>query len=118
MRFQRRIRGAMALLLACAALLAAAALLSLSEWLSDVVSGLCLWAVYPLLGALVAYRVTLHGVNNYLAWIPSPVMITLGHWLVWGYLPHAGQMLLSALVGIVGAAAGETKKQFDGRKGR
>lgn len=118
MRFQGRLRGVAALLLSCAALLIAALLLSLSEWLTSVASGICLWGIYPLAGALAAYGATLHGVNNYLAWLPAPAMITLGHWLIWGYLPSAGQMLLSALLGIIGAATGETKKQFDRRKGR
>ncbi|MDO4356435.1 MAG: hypothetical protein Q4E13_08000 [Clostridia bacterium] len=118
MRVQGILRGAVALLLECVALLVAAAALSMSEWLDPAISGVCLWGVYPLVGAVAACWATTHGVNNYLAWIPAPAMITLGHWLVWGYLPVGGQMLLSALIGIVGAAVGETKKQFDGRKRR
>ncbi len=118
MRIREIGRGAALLLLECAGLFAAAAALSMSQWLHPAVSGVCLWGIYPLAGAFAAFGVTTRGVNNYLAWIPAPAMLTLGHYLAWGYLPAAGQMLLSALIGIVGAAAGETKMRFDGRKRR
>lgn len=118
MRIQGRFRGVVTLAVECIVLLLLAALLAMSEWLSLVISGICLWGAYPLAAALAAYWATTHGVNNYLAWIPAPLMITLGYWLVWSYLPQAGQMLLSALLGIIGAATGETRKQFDRRNRR
>ena len=112
----RKFHWAAVLALECLLLGVAAAALALTEWLPIVVSNICLWAVYPLLAAVAAYFATRRGLNNYAAWIPAPVTYTLAYFLVWGYLSSAGPMLISALTGIVGAAAGETKNQFERRR--
>ena len=93
--------------------LLAAVLVSLAEWLPVWASNTCLWAAYPLVSAALAYHATRRGVNNYAAWIAAPVMYPAGYYLMWGYLSSAGPMLVSALLAIVGAAAGETKNQFE-----
>lgn len=114
---KRRIHWVVVLSAECLLMLAAAALLALTEWLPVIISNICLWAVYPLIGAVLSYHATRLGLNNYAAWIPAPVMYPAGYFLVWGYLASAMPMLIAALLGIVGAAAGETKNQFE-RRGR
>lgn len=104
------------LLIESAALLIAAVLMALTEWLPSAISYTALWGAYPLLGAVAAYIATRRGVNNYLAWIPAPVMFPAGYYLIWGYLASPAPMFISALLGIVGAAAGETKNQFERRQ--
>lgn len=116
MRTRKKLHWAAVLAAEFALLGIAAALFSLTEWLPVGVSTVCLWAGYPLAAAVAAYFATRWGVNNYAAWIPGPVVFPLVYWLMWNYLPSAGPMFLSAFSGIVGAAAGETKNQFERRR--
>lgn len=116
MRIKRNMHWGIVLAVECVLLFLAAGILALTEWLPVIVSNICLWAAYPLISAIATYAATRRGVNNYLAWIPAPVMYPAGYFIVWGYLASAGPMLLSALLAIIGAAAGETKNQFERRR--
>lgn len=116
MRETKKLHWALAMAMECALLGLTAALFSLSEWLPVIISNVCLWAGYPLAAAVAAYFATRKGVNNYAAWIPGPVIFPLVYWLVWNYLPSAAPAFISALAAIVGAAAGETKNQFERRR--
>lgn len=113
---KKKLHWSAVLTLECLLLGIAAALLALTEWLPVVVSNICLWTGYPLAAAFTAYAATRKGLNNYAAWIPAPVMYAAAYYLVWGYLSSAGPMLISALTAIIGAAAGETKNQFERRR--
>lgn len=84
----------------------------LGGWLSDVVA----WVGMSAAGLISAYRATRRGLLNYAAWIAPPVCMGFAHWLIWWYPPHAGPVLLSALVSLVGAAAGEVKNQQENAK--
>ena len=90
-----------------ALMLAAGTLAALMQLLGAAVSGVAMWVVMPLAGAISAYRATRGGLLNYAAWIAPPVCMTASHWMIWDYLPHAGSMMLCAFVSLVGAAAGE-----------
>lgn len=115
---ERRLRWYIIWIIESLALFAAAVIVALTEWLPIIVSNICLFAVYPLVSAFAAYYATRVGLNNYAAWIPAPVLYELGYYLIWGGYPPAGPMLLSMLLAIVGAAAGETKNQFERRRKR
>lgn len=65
------------------------------------------WAVVPLAGFLSALKVTRAGISCYLAWILPPVCMSAAPWLLIGYPPPAGAMLLCAFLSIVGAATGD-----------
>lgn len=117
MRTKRNIHWAVILAAESAILFMIAAAAALTEWLPLVVSNICLWCGYPLASAVAAYFATRRGLNNYAAWIPGPVMYPAGYFVVWGYLTSAGPLFISALLAIIGAAAGEVKNQFErGRK--
>ena len=99
------------LLVQFALMLAAGALIALTSMLGAVVYGIASWAGMSAAGAVTAYRATRRGLLNYVAWIMPPVCLWLGHWLLWGYSPSAGPVLLCALISLVGAAAGEVMNQ-------
>ena len=94
---------------------AAGALVALTHNLSMALYGALSWAAMPALGLISAYRATRRGLLNYAAWIAPPVCMALSHWLLWGYLPDPGPVLLCALISLVGAAAGEVMNQRKGR---
>lgn len=76
-----------------------------------------IWALIPLLGAVTAYLCVLGGINPYLAWIMPPVGQTIACLIASaGYLPFGGQMLLTAFVSLIGAAAGDTMEHIRKRK--
>ena len=83
------------------------AIVSLAEVLGNTVYSILTWAVVPLLGAVSAYRTTLRGLNNYLAWLAPPVCTVAVHLLIWTYFPEPGPVMVCLLISIVGAAAGE-----------
>ena len=87
------------------------ALASLSLGLHPWAYNLMLWVVAPLLGALTAFQAVRRGLLNHAAWIAPPACLCIAHTLIWGYLPHAGAMLLCAFIALVGAAAGEVYTQ-------
>ena len=77
-----------------------------------------LWVLVPLAGGFTAFRAVRQGLLNYAAWIAPPACLCAAHTLIWGYLPPAGAMLLSAFISLVGAAAGEVFTQQYGKKNR
>ena len=83
-------------------------------WLSGALYSVCAWALWPAIGLVSAYLITINGINNYLAWIAPPLAGVLAHYLAFFYTPDsAGPFLICALCSIVGAAAGDVKKKFD-----
>ena len=94
---------------------AAGALIALTHNVSMALYGVLSWAGMPALGLASAYRATRRGLLNYAAWIAPPACMALSHWLLWGYLPDPGPVLLCALISLVGAAAGEVMNQRKGR---
>lgn len=88
-------------------------LLSAAVPLAAVLSGLSAvlavgyWALLPLAGLLTAMRTTCRGINCYLAWIAPPICMCVVPWLLVGYSPYAGSMLLCVFTSIVGAATGD-----------
>ena len=91
--------------------LAAGTLIAAANLLPPWVYGILSWAGMSAVGMTLAYRATRRGLLNYAAWIAPPACMWLGHWLLWGYSPDPGQVLLSALISLVGAAAGEVRNQ-------
>lgn len=78
-----------------------------------------IWVLLPLLGALTAYYCVLNGINPYLAWIMPPLGQTAACLIASaGYLPSGGQMVLTAFVSLIGAAAGDTMNKRNKRKRR
>ncbi|MCR4622740.1 MAG: hypothetical protein K5663_11740 [Clostridiales bacterium] len=66
------------------------------------------WIVPPLFSLFCAYFAVRKGVNPYLAWLPPPLALTAaGFAASMGFAPEGGLMLLCALMGIIGAAAGD-----------
>ena len=79
---------------------------------SPVLSGICLWAVLPAVGALGAYFVTVKGINNYIAWLLPPVGAIAGHFLAFFYPPKEPfAYLFIAIISIIGAATGDVVKK-------
>ena len=80
---------------------------ALSFGVSAFVYGALLWVGVPLTGLFSACQAVRRGLNNYLAWlVPAPCLYA-AHRLVWGFSPSAGAALLTALVSLIGAAAGQ-----------
>lgn len=80
---------------------------ALTAVLGRIPYGIAMWGGMSAAGAVSAYRATRRGLLNYAAWIAPPVCMALAHWLVWGYVPDGGCVLVCAFVSLVGAAAGE-----------
>ena len=89
-------------------------LAALTEGLGGPLRAAALWGAVPLAGLLTACRATRRGLNNYLAWIAPAPCLFAANLLLWGYSPPAGPALLTALLSLVGAAAGEVLRQRDG----
>ena len=103
----RMLKGLLIWLLQAGLTLLAFVLLTLLIWLTGPWYELAAWAAMPLLGAASAYWATRRGVNNYIAWLAPPLGVFFAHYIVTGYTPtSAGPTLLTALLAIVGAAAG------------
>lgn len=88
-------------------MLTACLLGELSYYLSGFLHSLLLWIALPLLGAYTACRCVLWGLNNYAAWIFPPLAMIGASFILWGYAPHAGPVLVCALISMTGAAAGQ-----------
>jgi hypothetical protein len=81
-------------------------------YLGAAVYGVCQWGLMPLLGGVVSYKITVRGVNNYLAWFIPPLSGIAAHYLAFFYMPLSpGPFLVCALASIVGAAAGDVVKK-------
>jgi len=91
--------------------LPAGVLIAATDLLPPWVYNMTSWAGMSAVGLTLAYRATRRGLLNYAAWIVPPVCMWLGHWLLWGYSPAPGPVLLSAFISLVGAAAGEVRNQ-------
>ena len=78
------------------------------------------WIVIQIAGAVSAYYAVRTGLGNFFAWIMPPVLYAAIPWLVIGYPPNAGPMLLCALLSITGAAAGDemNKREEKRRRGK
>lgn len=87
-------------------------------WLSRWVYNACAWVVWPIIGLMSAYMVTVRGVNNMLGWIAPPVAGLAAHYLAFFYMPDsAGPFFICAFASIVGAAAGDVQKKFRKKDG-
>ena len=81
-------------------------------WLNRMVYDICAWGVWPLLGLISSYMVTVRGVNNFLAWIAPPMAGLAAHYLAFFFMPDtAGPFFVCALTSIIGAAAGDVVKK-------
>jgi len=78
------------------------------------------WIVIQIAGALSAYYAVRTGLGNFFAWIMPPVLYAFIPWLVIGFPPDAGPMLLCTLLSIMGAAAGDemNKREEKRRRGK
>ena len=56
------------------------------------------------------------GLNNYLAWLAPAACLFAAHFALWGYSPNPGAGLLTALLSLVGAAAGQVLKERGGKR--
>lgn len=90
---------------------AACAAAELSYYISALLRDILIWAAIPLLGAYTAMKAVLGGLNNYAAWIAPPVCAVLASIALWGFVPHAGPVLVCAFVSLVGAAAGDVRSR-------
>lgn len=86
-------------------------LIALVEWFGGGLHDVALWGLSPIIGAVSAYRATRRGLLNYAAWLAPPACVAVSQWLVWGFLPQPGPVLLCAFISLVGAAAGEVRKR-------
>lgn len=102
---------ALAWALQIAEALAAGFLASLAYGAGAFLYGAALWGLMSLTGLLTACRAVNRGLNNYLAWLAPAACLYLAHYLIWGFSPPAGAGLLTALLSLVGAAAGEVLNQ-------
>ena len=102
-----------ALALQIAQMLVVCLLAALAEGAGPLPRAVMLWGVVPLAGFFTACRAVKGGLNNYLAWIaPAPCLYGVNR-LVWGYAPPPGPSLLTALLSLAGAAAGQVMLQRD-----
>ena len=99
-------------------MLAASLAAELSYYVSDFLRSALIWALIPIVGAVTACKCVLHGLNNYAAWIAPPVCTVAASLILWGYVPHAGPVLVCAFVSLVGAAAGEVLANENKKRGR
>lgn len=91
---------------------AASYLGALSLFAGDILHDVCQWLLLPVIGAITSYKITVGGVNNFIAWIIPPLAGVLAHYLAFFYLPeNPGPLLACAFVSIVGAATGDVVKK-------
>ena len=88
-------------------MLIAGLLASLTYGAGALFYGVALWAIVPLAGLATACLAVRMSLNNYLAWLAPAPCLYAAHYLLWGFSPPAGAGLLTALLSLVGAAAGE-----------
>ena len=88
-------------------MLLAGLLASASNLVSAPLYAVLLWAGAPLAGLFTSCRAVRRGLNNYLAFLAPAPCLYLAHALLWGFIPGAGPGLVTALLSLIGAAAGE-----------
>lgn len=88
-------------------MLAAGLLAALSYGAGAGLYAALIWAGVPLAGLFTACRAVRRGLNNYAAWIAPAPCLFAAYYLLWGFSPAAGAGLVTALLSLVGAAAGE-----------
>ena len=109
-------KGALALIVqlaASAALSYAALLLMPVGWLY----GLLIWGALPLSAFISALLLARLGLNPYICWLIPPLALTVISLVTMGYVAGGAAVLLTAFLGVVGAAAGDTLNKYH-RKGR
>ena len=106
-----RYRWAWAWALQIAEALAVGLLASLANGAGAVAYAAAVWGLVPLSGMVISCRAVGRGLNNYLAWIAPAGGLFAAHFLVWGFSPPAGAGLLTALLSLIGAAAGEVLRR-------
>ncbi len=74
---------------------------------------ICMWGIVPVLGAITSFKVTRSGLNNYAAWVAPPLCQAVACILWAGSLLNPGYVLVTALVSLVGAAAGDVLNKQD-----
>lgn len=78
-----------------------------------------IWALLPVVGAWTAFRAVRKGVNPYVSWILPPVAETFAGLIAsMGYAPDAGGVFLTALIALVGGAAGDVVNRRTRRRGK
>lgn len=88
-------------------MLAAGVLAALSIGLGSASHALAMWGFVPLAGLASSCVAVCRGLNNYAAWIAPPACLYAANLIVWGYAPSAGPALVTALLSLIGAAAGQ-----------
>ena len=108
----KTLKGLLTWLLQSCLTLLAFWLLTFLIWLGGPWYALASWGLMPALGLVSAYLATRRGLNNYIAWLAPPVSVFFAHFIVTGYTPGgAGPTLVTALLAIVGAAAGHVRNE-------
>ena len=85
----------------------------------NVVHGLLVYGLVPIVSFLRAFRLGLGRINPYLAWIGPPIAMTLAGFLsTMGIGPSPLPVMIAAMLALVGAAAGDVtvKSQKKGKK--
>ena len=104
-----------AILIELLASLAAGIVTALTAVLGGTLSTVLAYALGIVSGLLLSYRAVRRGLNNYAAWFLPAVMTALTHFLIWTYAPEMGPVLLCALAGVIGAAAGQVREEESNR---
>jgi hypothetical protein len=112
------LKGLLVLAAQMALSLATCSALTLLIWIGGPWYAVAAWFGMPLFGLFLAHIAVRLGVNNYLAWMAPPLGVFFAHYIVTGYTPdRVGPTLLTALLSVVGAAAGLVVKQSKDNKG-
>lgn len=111
-----KVKWLKAWLLQFAAMIAICFLAELGYYVSGILHSILNWGIIPLAGAYTACKAVLGGLNNYAAWIAPPVCMVAAGLILWGYVPHAGPVLLCAFVSLVGAAAGDVLSKQNNKR--
>ena len=74
---------------------------------------ICMWGIVPALGSYTSFKVTRTGVNNYAAWVAPPLRQGAACILWAGSLLNPGYVMATALISLVGAAAGDVLNKQD-----
>ncbi|MBQ8088875.1 MAG: hypothetical protein IJ234_10740 [Clostridia bacterium] len=107
----KRWKWSLAWLVQLVEMFVAGALLALLHPLGNPLYAVCAWGALPMFGLYSAYRATMRGLLNYAAWLAPPIAMAATHWLIWTYPPSPAPVFFCAFTAIIGAAAGEVRKQ-------
>ena len=100
----------------CRKLLASSDPEALTDSMAALFTSLRRLGSMDLAGLLTACRAVSRGLNNYLAWLAPAACLFAAHFALWGYSPNPGAGLLTALLSLVGAAAGQVLKERGGKR--